>query len=535
MIRYVFRTFSSSAELATLRFSSRTLSTNSLTSTWTTATSSSSSTKLRPPFTFSQPTHRSTIKSPPSYTSIRSISTRPRASSQRLLNGTTFVVPRRAFHPSPRSQDVFFVAMPALKSGLLNLTRFSLIFLPFVFRYKLWKKYKKTAWLLIQLPIFAVCIVLALGLDQSERTGRWRLLLMSEHEEMAWSRRKHQEVLRNDGLLLLPSTDPRSLQVSRVMTRLITALDEQDRHFVSGASWPPKQPQNLSRVISERELLQAQGMGKLGSEVSFEPSGKAKSTVSMPFRPASSNPLKRLELETADWNLYVIDSPQLNAFALPSKDVFVYTGLLNTLPADDTILAAVLAHEIAHVALRHSVENLGFLNIAAVAFDVLRGISFALTISFPFITDSAGMFINWLNDVVAERAYSRKLEQEADAVGLEIMATAGYDPRAATDLWELMAAVEVDAAAAGHPISIENRFALLRTHPTSEARLEALEKDMPDAMKRWKACSLKIRQQQQHQQALKETQTEAKHMTPEEIAKKAEEIVAEVDGVRSTA
>jgi len=49
----------------------------------------------------------------------------------------------------------------------------------------------------------------------------------------------------------------------------------------------------------------------------------------------------------------------LQAFALPSKDIFVYTGLLRTLPEDDAMLAAVLAHEIAHVMERHSVENLG--------------------------------------------------------------------------------------------------------------------------------------------------------------------------------
>ena len=120
----------------------------------------------------------------------------------------------RHFHPSRRRQDVFFVAFPALKSGLLNVTRFTLLFLPFVFRYKwvlptgprlqhrLWRKYRKTSFLLIQIPvssfwlsttetqIFAFCIVLALGLDQSPRTGRWRLLLMSENEELAWSRRK---------------------------------------------------------------------------------------------------------------------------------------------------------------------------------------------------------------------------------------------------------------------------------------------------------------------------------------------------------
>ncbi|WVR07731.1 hypothetical protein IAU60_004774 [Kwoniella sp. DSM 27419] len=385
---------------------------------------------------------------------------------------------QRHFHPSRPRKDVFFLSLPALKSGLLGVTRFSLLFLPFVFRYRLWKKYKKTSYALIQLPIFAICIVLALGLDQSPRTGRWRLLLMTENEEMAWSRRKHQEVLRHDGPLILPADDPRSEQVQRVTSRLVTALEEQGNYTVHGASWPPRS-QELSRVISEREA--ALGSGR---EVHYSPSATATSSY-MPFRPASSNPLKRLE--TADWNLYVVDLPQMNAFALPSKDVFVYTGLLSTLPeGDDSLLAAVLAHEIAHVAQRHSVENLGFLNIAAVAFDVLRGITFALTISFPVITDSAGMFINWVNDVVAERAYSRKLEQEADAVGLEIMATAGYDPRAAVDLWELMAAVEADSMSRGQAVPVENKFAMLRTHPTSEERMAALQKDMPNALKTWR-------------------------------------------------
>lgn len=59
----------------------------------------------------------------------------------------------RSFHQSHRRQDVFFLALPALKSSLLNVTRFTLIFLPFVFRYKLWKKYKKTSYLLIQIPV----------------------------------------------------------------------------------------------------------------------------------------------------------------------------------------------------------------------------------------------------------------------------------------------------------------------------------------------------------------------------------------------
>ena len=75
---------------------------------------------------------------------------------------------------------------------------------------------------------------------------------------------------------------------------------------------------------------------------------------------------------------------------------------------------------------------------------------------------------------------------EADKVGLDLMAAAGYDPRAALDLWEMMQAVEADAAQSGQPVSAENKYALLRTHPTSEARHRALEEDMAGAMKLWR-------------------------------------------------
>ena len=63
---------------------------------------------------------------------------------------------------------------------------------------------------------------------------------------------------------------------------------------------------------------------------------------------------------------------------------------------------------------------MGFLALSSVAFDILRGVSWALTMNFPFVTDAlAGMF-NFANSTVAERAYSRKLETEADALGLQV-------------------------------------------------------------------------------------------------------------------
>lgn len=88
-----------------------------------------------------------------------------------------------------------------------------------------------------------------------------------------------------------------------------------------------------------------------------------------------------------------------------------------------------------HVTERHAVENMGFLALSSVIFDVLRGVSFALTISFPFVTDALGSIFNAMNDVVAERAYSRKLETEADTLGLLVRAPS---PQSSTELSMLL-------------------------------------------------------------------------------------------------
>jgi predicted Zn-dependent protease len=73
------------------------------------------------------------------------------------------------------------------------------------------------------------------------------------------------------------------------------------------------------------------------------------------------------------------------------------------------------------------------------------------------------------------------------------MAMAGYDPRAALDLWEFMSCVEADALAAGQSQTVEDRFALLRTHPTSEERQIALGKDLDGAMRLWRENAPKVK------------------------------------------
>ncbi|KAI9612223.1 hypothetical protein KEM48_004238 [Puccinia striiformis f. sp. tritici PST-130] len=182
----------------------------------------------------------------------------------------------------------------------------------------------------------------------------------------------------------------------------------------------------------------------------------------LPWKPESSNPEKKLESD--DWELFIIDLPRINA---------------------EELAAAVIAHEVSHVVERHSVENLGFSALSAVVFDAMRGISYALTISFPVVSDGLAFCINYLNDVVVQKAYSRKLETEADELGLMIMARAGYDPGAALKLWNLLNQLEEDQRTSNNNSSIgwAERIPWTRTHPTCKDRELTIQKALPKAMK----------------------------------------------------
>lgn len=114
---------------------------------------------------------------------------------------------------------------------------------------------------------------------------------------------------------------------------------------------------------------------------------------------------------------------------------------------------------------------MGFGALSGVIFDVLRGASWALTLSFPFVGDALAACFTFMDRQVGQRAFSRKLEIEADTCGLELMARAGFDPRAALELWEILNEVEADVTTKGQHGGITDHIALLRTHPTGEQRL----------------------------------------------------------------
>ncbi|XP_006862568.1 PREDICTED: metalloendopeptidase OMA1, mitochondrial [Chrysochloris asiatica] len=181
-----------------------------------------------------------------------------------------------------------------------------------------------------------------------------------------------------------------------------------------------------------------------------------------------------------NWVIHVVDSPQINAFVLPNGQVFVFTGLLNSVN-DIHQLSFLLGHEIAHAVLEHAAEkaSLGHL------LDFL-GLIFLTMIWAICPRDSLALLGQWIQSKLQEymfnRPYSRTLEAEADKIGLQLAAKACVDVRASSVFWQQM---EFADKLHGHP----KLPAWLSTHPSHGNRAECLDRLIPQALKIRDSCN----------------------------------------------
>jgi len=160
------------------------------------------------------------------------------------------------------------------------------------------------------------------------------------------------------------------------------------------------------------------------------------------------------------WEVNVITSPEVNAWCMPGGKIAVYTGLIEKLQITDDELAAVMGHEISHALREHSRERASQ-QVAAGVGATLAGIVADIFVpgTGQLATQGAGAGAQ----VGVLLPYSRVHETEADRMGVELAARAGYDPRAAIALWQKMAKLGGSAPPA-----------LLSTHPSNEARIKDL-------------------------------------------------------------
>jgi predicted Zn-dependent protease len=206
----------------------------------------------------------------------------------------------------------------------------------------------------------------------------------------------------------------------------------------------------------EAELKAARDKGVLNTD-----KAQLARVTNIARRIVTATPTFRADAPSWNWQFNVQKTKDLNAYCMPGGRIMVYSGLIDGLDLSDAELATVLAHEVAHALREHTRERVS----RAYAQQLVLSGAAAVT----GVGEGAANIANMVAEVTFQLPFSREQESEADQIGLELMARAGYDPRAAVTLWNKMAAAE---GAGGQP-----KF--LSTHPAPKERIKDIEKNLP--------------------------------------------------------
>jgi len=188
--------------------------------------------------------------------------------------------------------------------------------------------------------------------------------------------------------------------------------------------------------------------------------------------------LKTMGENPLGWEVVVFDDPQLNAFALPGKKIGVYEGIMKA-ATNQHMLAAVIGHEIGHVKAHHGNERVSASTASNLALKVIEiagsGAGHGSGIN-PRVLGAIGLGLQY----GVLMPYSRKHESEADLIGIDLIARAGFDPRQSVTLWQNMAKLGGKAPPE-----------FLSTHPSSETRIQDLRRAVPRVMPLYRAVAKK--------------------------------------------
>lgn len=168
------------------------------------------------------------------------------------------------------------------------------------------------------------------------------------------------------------------------------------------------------------------------------------------------------------WEFNVVDDPTVNAWCMPGGKVVVYSGLL-PVTQNETALAVVMGHEIAHAVAKHGNERMSQ-QLKAQALGTVLSVAVSGS---PQATQDIFNIAFGVSGNLSLLKYSRTHETEADKIGLVFMALAGYDPHEAIPFWERMSKMSNGAK----PPQI------LSTHPSDAQRINDLKAWLPEAMK----------------------------------------------------
>ncbi len=238
--------------------------------------------------------------------------------------------------------------------------------------------------------------------------------------------------------------------------------------LLAGCATNPITGRSQFLIVSEQSAIASSRQAYTNMLGPFEKDGKINTDAALNERIESITSklvaqAVRYKPESSNWawQVSVIDAPKtVNAFCMPGGKMAIYTGLIEKLQPTDDEIAQVMGHEIGHAIANHGAEKMSMqmatqMGVALVAAAV-GGSSSNRQTRQSSLTLAAALVVTLPN--------SREAEREADRIGIELAARAGYDPDAAVSLWSKM--MQQDSS--------QSMFDLFSTHPASPARMEEL-------------------------------------------------------------
>ena len=232
-------------------------------------------------------------------------------------------------------------------------------------------------------------------------------------------------------------------------------------------------------INQEAASSYTQEMGKIRSQGAIDTTSNTARRIHHVFHKMvpSANQENETGLEF-NWQINVIKSKELNAWAMPGGKMAFYTGLVDTLQLNDNEIAVVMGHEMAHALKEHGKAKVNF----GMATNIAASLGHA-ALSTVIGSSASELAVGLTKDFALDKPYSRSAETEADEVGLMLMARSGYNPQVAPGLWQKMA-----KASGGSKGALD---VLASTHPSDESRQENLQRLLPEAMELYKAAKNK--------------------------------------------
>lgn len=169
------------------------------------------------------------------------------------------------------------------------------------------------------------------------------------------------------------------------------------------------------------------------------------------------------------WEVNLINSRTVNAFCMPGGKIAFYSGIITALRLTDDEVAVIMGHEVAHALLEHG--------RARMSEQVLKNVGVSVAAALLNLGQMSASMLSQAADLAITLPFSRQNETDADLVGMELAARAGYDPRAAANVWRKMSQL-----GGGQPPQF------LSTHPAHATRIREIEANLPRVMPLYEAA-----------------------------------------------